>query len=77
MTRRRNRTDFGEKLHAAMRCPAAGGKVRFSTEAHAMKIVEKSHRDPKWKNIHGQPAKRAYLCPKCGWWHITSQEKHS
>ena len=74
MTRRPRRTAFGQKLAAAMTCKASGGKRCYVSEEAAMKVIEASHRDPRWKNIHGQPARRAYLCPDCGWWHLTSKK---
>ena len=70
MTRRPRKTAFGAQLSAALVCKKTSKRM-FADEASAMKVVEASHRSPNWKNVHGQPARRAYKCEHCGWWHLT------
>jgi hypothetical protein len=54
-----------------LRCPASG-KVAYVTEERALKAIEGAWLSGRWENRHGQMASRAYECPACGWWHMTS-----
>jgi len=55
-----------------LRCPASG-KIAYVTEERVMKAIEGAWVSGRWENHHGQMASRAYLCPDCGWWHMTSK----
>lgn len=61
---------------ADLRCPVTG-KSAYADEQTAMQWVERAWTDPNWENRHGQMPTRAYLCPDCGWWHLTSKRARS
>jgi hypothetical protein len=44
------------------------GKKKYRSRAAAMKFLRRS--SPKVRD-----AKVAYLCPRCGWWHLTSADQ--
>jgi hypothetical protein len=53
------------------RCPT--GKVIFTRQADADRVVRRSRSGPRPGYDH--PLVRSYRCPRCGFWHTTSQQK--
>lgn len=46
-------------------------KAQYSNFGKALKAMQRLNKQPGWD------LKRAYICPDCGKWHLTSQElKH-
>jgi len=50
-------------------CPDSG-KRSFNSQADAMRLIQHLHRTSKRLTI----PLRAYLCPACHFWHMTSRE---
>jgi uncharacterized C2H2 Zn-finger protein len=53
------------------RCPT--GKVIFTRQADADRVVRRSQSGP--RPGYDRPLVRSYRCPRCGFWHTTSQQK--
>jgi len=61
---------------AKLKCPETG-KTAYVDEATAMRAIERAWTSPNWVNRHGRMPTRAYQCPDCGWWHMTSAPERS
>jgi hypothetical protein len=56
-----------------MRCDE--GKTRYATHHEAIKTIIAWSWHYAWKKRPGRTPSRAYMCPFCGTWHITSQRR--
>ena len=59
----------------ALKCPVTG-KSAYASKERAEAVIERSHTDPNWKNQHGAPAREAYICRHCNWWHLTKGKRN-
>lgn len=57
-------------VHALGFC-AANRKKQFATSLDAELVIEEARRHA------GKRPVRAYQCPHCGCWHVTSQQRHA
>lgn len=53
------------------------GKRRYRTQDSAENVLRSMARGKKWirRAVHGHHELRAYRCPRCDGWHLTSQVK--
>lgn len=82
MTARRNpprstnpkarRRSWGPKIKATRSCPARDHKARFATDVDAEKAIKRQLRRAEAEGAD-PPQLRAYPCPFCRGWHLTSQ----
>lgn len=57
-----------------LRCPVTG-KSAYASESRARRIIERSQTAEDWRDEHGAPAREAYVCQHCAWWHLTKKGK--
>jgi hypothetical protein len=55
-----------------MQCPFTG-KRAYVDEAEATAAIERAWTSPTRHPVYDRMPKRAYLCERCGWWHLTSK----
>jgi hypothetical protein len=55
-------------------CPASGKRC-YRSQRSCEQDIEKAWTDPYWKGKHGRMPKRAYLCPSCGCWHMSTHSR--
>ena len=55
------------------RPPEGCGKVRYGSEARAMRALEAIVETRRQLRHVGKNETRAYACEDCGWWHLTAQ----
>lgn len=65
MADERPQSPFGDKCVSPKK-PGVG-KRKYRSKAAAMKFVRRS-------SGRIRSASRAYLCRRCGWWHLTTQK---
>ena len=56
-------------------CPVNGKRGYLSRRA-CERDIEKAWTDPTWKgHLHGRMPRRAYLCPHCQRWHMSTHSR--